>query len=292
MLRRQGDAGKGRLAGAAARDRRESGIDFARGCLVLLRAARDTARVALPDRIIARAQAGLEAIRGRGGDRPRADLAHTGFVRNRSVRPEGEGVHHPDVVYRDRPARTAARPRGLQPTSRPSPSALGSLLFAGAGHSRRASERRCRAREEELCSSVRGNQPVCSCSSPPGSKKPSGLAGQLDAAERLHGRGRPFAAAAVDGNRRGERRAVAASAERLPRSPSATRCPIRSRSTAPARSPTGTKLSASRGSWSPQQQVRSSTYREVSTAGWPSRDVLIHYVRAALAHAPENGRQR
>ncbi len=28
-------------------------------------------------------------------------------------------------------------------------------------------------------------------------------------------------------------------------------------------------------------------YREVSTAGWPSRDILIHYVRAALAHAPK-----
>jgi cytochrome oxidase Cu insertion factor (SCO1/SenC/PrrC family)/thiol-disulfide isomerase/thioredoxin len=27
-------------------------------------------------------------------------------------------------------------------------------------------------------------------------------------------------------------------------------------------------------------------YREVSTAGWPSRDVLVHYVRAALARAP------
>ena len=28
-------------------------------------------------------------------------------------------------------------------------------------------------------------------------------------------------------------------------------------------------------------------YREVSAAGWPSRDVLIRYVRAALAHAPK-----
>ena len=28
-------------------------------------------------------------------------------------------------------------------------------------------------------------------------------------------------------------------------------------------------------------------YREVSAAGWPSRDVLIHYVRAALARAPK-----
>jgi cytochrome oxidase Cu insertion factor (SCO1/SenC/PrrC family)/thiol-disulfide isomerase/thioredoxin len=30
-------------------------------------------------------------------------------------------------------------------------------------------------------------------------------------------------------------------------------------------------------------------YREVSTAGWPSRNTLVHYVRAALARAPSQG---
>ncbi len=50
----------------------------------------------------------------------RADHAHAGSVRDRSARSEGEGVHHADVVLRDRPARTVACPGGLQPAPRPS----------------------------------------------------------------------------------------------------------------------------------------------------------------------------
>ncbi len=73
---RQGDAGQGRLSGAAARCRCQSGCDLARGRVVLFGASWDASLVAVPDRLVASVEAGLEGLRDRGGDRGRGDYPH------------------------------------------------------------------------------------------------------------------------------------------------------------------------------------------------------------------------
>ena len=76
MLDAKAMLGQRRVARAAARDRRQPGRDLARGRVVLLRAARDAARLAFPDRLAGRSCRRVwKRVRGRGGDRARADHA-------------------------------------------------------------------------------------------------------------------------------------------------------------------------------------------------------------------------
>ena len=64
----------------------DPGRDLARGRVVLLGVARDAPLVAVPHRLAAAAEAGLEAVRDRGGGRGRGDHPHAGAVRDRSGR--------------------------------------------------------------------------------------------------------------------------------------------------------------------------------------------------------------
>ena len=232
-----------------------------------------------------RAQAGLEAVRGRGGDRPRADFRTPGFVHNRSISPEREGLRHPDVAiprsgssvglshetsacFRDIPqcawnspirgrrsmspaasdAAAGRRRNGAVRSPEPRPSAL-VLRQLGPGDGA-DSPSQLDALNGYTAAAGRLRLPpltaIDEASVEPSPRALRGLLGRLPGPVVLSGRDRP--------HRQGRRR-------------------VRSsrRAVAHGHSATGQIL----------------YYREVSTAGWPSRDVLIRYVRAALARAPK-----
>ena len=90
--RRQGDARHRRLAGAAVGSRRQSDRDLARGRRVLLRAARDGPPVAVPHRLAAAAEAGVEGTTGSRRRSSRRDRPHAGAVRDRPAGPTGPAV--------------------------------------------------------------------------------------------------------------------------------------------------------------------------------------------------------
>ena len=115
------------LAGAAARHRRQPEGDLAPGRALVLAAARDAARLALPHGLALAAEARLGRVPHRGGNRGRTGRAHAGGVRDRPARQAREDLHDPAVLREHRPAGAAprrTRPRRCCPSHPPVRSTL------------------------------------------------------------------------------------------------------------------------------------------------------------------------
>ena len=223
----------GRLPGAAARGRRQSGGDLARGRVVLLGAARDAAFVAVLDRLAGSSSSRSGSTTGSRRRSSAGEITHTPalFVIDRQGRLSR--LYMTQMSYTAvPPARSAAGAERLAHCCPASPRVRAdSLPHADPADDARASLRRCRARGAGRSSSVRGSRRGCSCSSRAGIRRPSGLAGELDSLNRYQAIAARTGPAPVDGRRRGERRAEPEDADRLPATACRIRCPIRSLST-------------------------------------------------------------
>ena len=174
---RQSDARPGGVARAAARGRRQPRRDLGRRRLVLFRAARDAPRLALPHRDPRPAQAGLEALRDRGGDPTRRDHAHAGPVRDRPARHALAPVHDPDVLHGGPAARPAAGPERVGAAAGPSAGARRRVIRARAANHAHAPRHAAARREAEPSSSVPARPRGSFCSLPPGTRRPAASPG-------------------------------------------------------------------------------------------------------------------
>ena len=253
--------------------------------MVLLGAARDASRLALPHRLAAAAQAGLEALRDRGGGPGRRDHPHAGAVRDRPAGQAVAPVHDPDVLHRGRRSSVSCSPRAPRRCCRAVPRCMPISPTPACSRRRRAALRRCHSREAARPQLGPGNAARLYLFFATWDQETSGLAGQLDALngyETLAARtGLPKLTAVDEASVEPSLSTVTQFLRGLPEPLSYPVALDRSGRIADGYEVQGLP-------WfvltSPTGRIL--YYWAVSTAGWPSTSVLARAMRAALAHAP------